>query len=925
MRLTFPRLLGVFAALSLSVAACSTPHQAADVVEAGTDAFDVQPDLSTDTGPTCRTDETLCGAACIATATDRANCGACGHACSSGEVCSMGACAASCGTGLTDCSGSCRNTQTDPAGCGACGTACPTGPNATAFCATGTCGIRCAPGFGDCDGNPANGCEAALDSTSNCGACGVACNFANAGASCTAGRCALAACDANFADCNSNAVDGCEADLRADRTHCGACATACGAGEVCSNSACAASCGTGLTDCTGACRNTQTDPLACGACGNACPSGANSTPFCATGACGIRCDAGFGDCDGNPANGCETALDSTTNCGGCGIACDYAHGTAACTAGVCAMTGCATNFADCNSTAADGCEADLLADSAHCSACTTACGADQVCSNGACGASCGAGLTNCSGACRNIVNDPAACGACGTVCPSGPNATAFCATGACGLRCDPGFGDCDGNPANGCEAALDTLTNCGGCGVACAYANAGASCTAGVCAIGACSANFANCNGSAIDGCESDLRSNGIHCGTCANACGGGQVCSNSACATSCGTGLNNCSGTCRNTQTDPLSCGACGTACVAGSNSTAFCTAGTCGIRCAAGFADCDGNAANGCEVALNSVTNCGACGRTCAFANAGATCGAGGVCAIGTCNAGFANCDSNAANGCEVNTATDRTHCGACTGASATCGNGQVCSASVCQASCGAGLTMCGAGAASTCANLASDPNNCTTCGNVCAGGANADAVCVGARGCQLVCRPGFGNCDGAAANGCEAATVTQGNCGGCGVVCSGAQPFCEGGGCSAGIRGLAWSTSSTANPVNLSATPGTGATDTMQFHYDANGSQVYSTRTFTFSATASTAMTLNYAWQYSGYHAFFATSAQLDAFADGPGGRTTVRLFGPAGVGGGFNVSGTSTLVLTPGYAFGFVAAGRNGDSDARLIGDLTITAN
>jgi hypothetical protein len=44
--------------------------------------------------------------------------------------------------------------------------------------------------------------------------------------------------------------------------------------------------------------------------------------------------------------------------------------------------------------------------------------------------------------------------------------------------------------------------------------------------------------------------------------------------------------------------CGACGRACAGGPNATGVCLSGTCGIECAAGFADCDGNAANGCEV---------------------------------------------------------------------------------------------------------------------------------------------------------------------------------------------------------------------------------------------------------------------------------------------------------------------------------------
>jgi hypothetical protein len=41
-----------------------------------------------------------------------------------------------------------------------------------------------------------------------------------------------------------------------------------------------------------------------------------------------------------------------------------------------------------------------------------------------------------------------------------------CAGGAC--ECKPGFGDCDGNPRNGCELHVNTNTDCGSCGHACA-------------------------------------------------------------------------------------------------------------------------------------------------------------------------------------------------------------------------------------------------------------------------------------------------------------------------------------------------------------------------------------------------------------------------------------------------------------------------
>ena len=42
-------------------------------------------------------------------------------------------------------------------------------------------------------------------------------------------------------------------------------------------------------------------------------------------------------------------------------------------------------------------------------------------------------------------------------------------------------------------------------------------------------------------------------------------------------------------------------------------------GCVCLAGFADCDGDQTNGCEVALGvDAQNCGSCGNVCAPANA-------------------------------------------------------------------------------------------------------------------------------------------------------------------------------------------------------------------------------------------------------------------------------------------------------------------
>jgi hypothetical protein len=146
----------------------------------------------------------------------------------------------------------------------------------------------------------------------------------------------------------------------------------------------------------------------------------------------------------------------------------------------------------------------------------------------------------------------------------------------------------------------------------------------------------------------------------------------------------------CVTPTTDVNNCGACGTVCPARANARATCASGTCGITCQTGFGNCNGNNADGCEVDTNTNTsNCGACGTVCpARANAATTCQAG-TCGF-TCNTGFANCDGNAGNGCEVNLQTDASNCG-------TCGNR-------CSGSCNAGSCGCLSGGRLP-------PNRCVT----------------------------------------------------------------------------------------------------------------------------------------------------------------------------------------------------------------------
>ena len=71
----------------------------------------------------------------------------------------------------------------------------------------------------------------------------------------------------------------------------------------------------------------------------------------------------------------------------------------------------------------------------------------------------------------------------------------------------------------------------------------------------------------------------------------------------------------CTDPYTDPKNCGVRGHVCYERPNAEATCANGNCGFTCRKNYADCDKNAANGCEVSLLTDANCGACGNKCGW----------------------------------------------------------------------------------------------------------------------------------------------------------------------------------------------------------------------------------------------------------------------------------------------------------------------
>ena len=79
--------------------------------------------------------------------------------------------------------------------------------------------------------------------------------------------------------------------------------------------------------------DTGVDPKNCGGAGMVCPPYSHATPTCASGVCGGACTPGWGDCNANlPLDGCETVLNTNSNCGACGRVCGLGY---TCRSGAC--------------------------------------------------------------------------------------------------------------------------------------------------------------------------------------------------------------------------------------------------------------------------------------------------------------------------------------------------------------------------------------------------------------------------------------------------------------------------------------------------------------------------------------------------------------------------------------------------------------
>lgn len=149
--------------------------------------------------------------------------------------------------------------------------------------------------------------------------------------------------------------------------------------------------------------------------------------------------------------------------------------------------------------------------------------------------------------------------------------------------------------------------------------------------------------------------------------------------------------------------------------------------------------------------ATDAGRC-ALCSYPNARAECSPSGACSLVGCLPGFGDCDGMNANGCETNT-NEAANCGACGNA---CPSGVRCIDGRCD-TCTAGQRWC----SGRCVEVNTSDAHCGGCGVACG---FAQSCAAGRCACSL----GFGDCDGNAANGCEARIDTVESCGACGARC-------------------------------------------------------------------------------------------------------------------------------------------------------------
>ncbi len=148
-------------------------------------------------------------------------------------------------------------------------------------------------------------------------------------------------------------------------------------------------------------------------------------------------------------------------------------------------------------------------------------GADPGPADAATAPHCAVGTKPCGDVCVSIDDPSYGCAGptCGRCVPA-HGATAACIAGQCALgACTAAWADCNHQASDGCETDLSLASSCGACGVTCTDApHAASACVASACSM-QCEANFGDCNHDANDGCETQLLKDKHNCGACGQVC----------------------------------------------------------------------------------------------------------------------------------------------------------------------------------------------------------------------------------------------------------------------------------------------------------------------------------------------------------------------------------------------------------------------
>jgi hypothetical protein len=408
---------------------------------------------------------------------------------------------------------------------------------------------------------------------------------------------------------------------------------------------------------------------------------------------------------------------------------------------------------------------------------------------------------------------------CGGSCPKCPPGRRCregedCIGDVCGLDdrcivvCLEGRADCDLSAENSCEVNLKTdPENCGACGDDCALAHAVPGCSGAECFVASCVGRYLDCNGDPSDGCEVNGGSDVENCGACGKKCPAAQgkaLCIDGECDIECDEGFANCDGNlangCEKSVTgDVNNCGGCGKVCPSPLGETPWCVDGVCGsTACPDGFGDCNGKPEDGCEVDLRSnADHCNTCGNFCAALNGTAACDER-VCIVESCDPGHADCNKQYVDGCEVDTDSSLEHCGACDAKCEIENANFACESGECRVkSCKGSYRDCDGDGVDCEVNIATDADHCGGCeppaGHDCSedfASRHANGVCVN-EVCQPgTCYPDYANCNGLVSDGCEVYLKgDKDHCGSCSISCaSGASVHATSTSCSNG----------TCNPV-------------------------------------------------------------------------------------------------------------------------------